>query len=105
MIVPTVLATTARRSCTPCCASDKPVADDIAIPCSPCVVLSWRTNRLGTVEEAGCYQPWQRANKVSETSVRGIWILLAIHPVDSTAWLGKQLLRLAVRPRATGHRG
>src|SRR6266404_767213 len=31
MIVPTVLATTARRSCTRCCASDRPVAEDIAI--------------------------------------------------------------------------
>jgi hypothetical protein len=38
MIVPTVLATTARRSCTLCCASDRPVAEDIAIP----VTSLWR---------------------------------------------------------------
>ena len=30
MIVPTVPATTARRSCTRCCASDGPVSEDIA---------------------------------------------------------------------------
>src|SRR6516225_8449863 len=47
MIVPTVLATTARRSCTLCCASDRPVAEDIAIPCPPYAVLSWRTRPTG----------------------------------------------------------
>src|SRR6202023_932201 len=47
MIVPTVLATTARRSCTLCCASDRPVAEDIAIPVTSLVALSFRTKPIG----------------------------------------------------------